>query len=516
MIDLLLTVLPRYTTYSDPHVGVSIINACAKEAGFNSKTVDFNIMFYNKIVANSDQHMLERIDSWMEMNPDNSKGGANEKQTLSYEDRKELDQVYQDWLDTIEEHQPKYLGFSVFTQWSVKPALDFIPLIKKRFPDIKIIIGGSGTSPRNDQLYDLVDYYVEGEGEIAIVEILQGNGKTCPGVNGNQPKQMDDMNYIPYPDYSDFNMDDYICKGKMLRITGSRGCIRRCNFCDHYKTWPLFRWRRGDIIADEIFHQWSTLPAKPDMFIFTDSLLNGNMQMMRGLCIRLIELREQNPEFRPKFQSYFIAASPRFMTSDDWDLLEKAGCHCMYIGVESGSEDLRYKMNKKVTDEWLDAFVQQAYKRNINMSWCIIIAFPEETNEDYMKTIKFCEKYKWMTEKENYNIGILSSEFTLHDNLDWVINNQHGIHYDSHNHWLFNKNKTLVREQRLARLVFFQKKILEWGYTFRITALMSYMKDFSNLEQIYIDRYGIEMFGDYDLYLRYKDEIEEEYKAYAH
>ncbi len=513
MIDLLLTVLPRYTTYSDPHVGVSIINACAKQAGYNSKTIDFNILFHNKISANADKDMFQRIDAWMEMNPDNSKGGANDDRILSTVDRKELDLVYEAWLDIIKKTQPKYIGFSVFTQWSVKPALDFIPLIKKQFPNVKIIIGGSGTSPRNDKLFDMVDYYVEGEGENAIVEILNDDGDICPGINGNPPKQMDDMNQIPYPDYSDFNMDDYICKGKMLRITGSRGCIRRCNFCDHYKTWPLFRWRRGDIIADEIFHQWSTLPAKPDMFIFTDSLLNGNMQMMRGLCKRLIELREQNPEFRPKFQSYFIAASPRFMNSDDWDLLEKAGCHCMYIGVESGSEELRYKMNKKVTDAWLYTFVEEAHKRNINMSWCIIIAFPEETDEDFLKTIEFCKKYKWMLKKEDFKIGILSSEFTLHENLDWVIDNSSEVHYDEYKHWFFSENKLLIREKRLARLFFFQKKILEWGYTFRITALMSYISDFSNLEQLYMDRYGIEMFGDYDLYLKYKNEIEEQYEA---
>ena len=37
------------------------------------------------------------------------------------------------------------------------------------------------------------------------------------------------------------------------------------------------------------------------------------------------------------------------------------------------------------------------------------------------------------------------------------------------------------------------------------------ISDFDNLEQIYIDRYGIEMFGNYELYLQCKKEIETEW-----
>ncbi|KKK97841.1 hypothetical protein LCGC14_2648740, partial [marine sediment metagenome] len=68
MIDLLLTVLPRYTTYSDPPAGVSIINAVAKQAGFKSKTVDFNLIFY-KEVFEKNQEVWERIDTWMDRVP---------------------------------------------------------------------------------------------------------------------------------------------------------------------------------------------------------------------------------------------------------------------------------------------------------------------------------------------------------------------------------------------------------------------------------------------------------------
>lgn len=512
MLDLLLTILPRYVTYSDPAAGVSIVNAVAKIAGFKSKTVDFNIMFYNKFKHDLD--MFSRIDNWMEMNPANSKGGLNTDRKLNDIDRKELDDVYEMWMDVIEEHQPKYLGFSVFTQWSIKVALEYLPLVRKRFPNIKIILGGPGTSPHNDELYNTVDYYVQGEGEGAIVAILNDETENCPGINGVEPDQMDDMDSIPYPDYSDFNMDDYICKGEMLRITGSRGCIRRCNFCDHYKWQPKFRWRSGKLIADEMLYQWSTLPTKPYRFIFTDSLINGNLRMVREMCNRLIELKAQYNGFDPKWQGYFVIGSPLFFTDDDFDLIMAAGCHNMSLGVESGSYEVRLSMNKKVKDEWFDNHFENAYNRNIDMMWNMFVGFPTETDDDFFKTVALLEKFKWMNEKEGFTILVLVGEFTMSDEIDWVIDNKTDIHFDDNNHWVFTKNQMLVREKRLARLFFIQNKIYEYGYSYRLINLLGYTTDFRNLEQIYIDRYGIGMFGDYDLYVEYKTELEKGYKGY--
>lgn len=506
MIDLLLTILPRYTTYSDPPAGISILNAVAKQAGFSSKTVDFNLIFYKELFDKK-HDVWERIDTWMDRSP-NVKPSVVASKVLSEDDQAELNKIYSIWMGVIEENQPRFLGFSLFTTYSIVPALEFIPKVKERFPDIKIIIGGAGTTPRNDQLFDMADFYVEGEGENAILDAL--NGIDGPGINGNPAIQIDDMNIIPYPDYSDYPLSDYICQGKMLRVTGSRGCVRRCNFCDVYKMWPLFRYRSGDVIANEIFHQWSTLPSKPNMFLFTDSLINGNMKMLREMCKSLIELKEQNPEFRPRFKGQFITGSPRFTTIDDWNLLEKAGCHTLMIGVEHGSEKMRLAMNKKVKDEWLSYGVEEARKRNIKMRWFMIVGFPEETDEDFFETVKFCENYAWMNDKD-YQVNISINEFTLYE-ADWLINHRDDIYYDQNNNWYYSKNDESVREKRMARMIFLQRKILEWGYDYRITSLMNAIKDFSSLEKILGDRYGYDIYGDFELYIKYRDGLEERYE----
>ena len=233
------------------------------------------------------------------------------------------------------------------------------------------------------------------------------------------------------------------------------------------------------------------------------------MNMLREMCRQLIKLKEQNPEFRPKFKGQFIAGSPKFTTVDDWDLLEKAGCDTLMVGIENGSEKIRRAMNKKIKDEWLDYCVEEAHKRNINMIWFTIVGFPEELDEDFYKTVKFCEKYKWMNDKIRITLSI--NEFVIFYQSDWIIDHGDNIKYDANGNWYYSENMQSIKEKRMARMIFFQQKILEWGYDYRITNLMNAVNDWSSFEQILIDRYGYEMFGNYELYTQYRKELEENY-----
>ena len=61
---------------------------------------------------------------------------------------------------------------------------------------------------------DLSDYYISGEGELSIVELLK-TGIVPP------QKQIDDLDAIGFADYNDFNLYDYNANG-LVYITGSR------------------------------------------------------------------------------------------------------------------------------------------------------------------------------------------------------------------------------------------------------------------------------------------------------
>ena len=89
------------------------------------------------------------------------------------------------------------------------------------------------------------------EGEVAIVNLLK-HGKGA-GVDNTDWIQQLDLERSPLPDYSDYDLDAY--EGDQIMITGSRGCVRRCTFCDIHKHWKKFVYRKGQDIANEMIEQ---------------------------------------------------------------------------------------------------------------------------------------------------------------------------------------------------------------------------------------------------------------------
>ena len=143
-------------------------------------------------------------------------------------------------------------------------------ILKRQYPDVMIVVGGAG--PSQDHHRHLfhknhVDYFVIGEGEIILYELLKKiEGKTSDFIEKKCLCWRDDASdrtlcikssvvpnvyEIPFPTFEEFNIDDYTDKG-VLPIITSRGCVNACHFCSD---WPLkrpFRCRRPDTVVEEI------------------------------------------------------------------------------------------------------------------------------------------------------------------------------------------------------------------------------------------------------------------------
>ena len=139
-------------------------------------------------------------------------------------------------------------------------------------------MGGSGITTISEKypqkLYDagMIDAFITGEGEQSIIEFAKGNFD-YPGINDMNYKQItpEIIDRTPEPNFDDYNLDLY---GKenlliykqfdsatwadfnkdihVLPITASRGCVRKCVYCDVPSQWPKFTHRGGESIANEI------------------------------------------------------------------------------------------------------------------------------------------------------------------------------------------------------------------------------------------------------------------------
>ena len=279
-----------------------------------------------------------------------------------------LDNIHKE----ISQYKFKWLGISVFSYLQKDDALK----LGEKYDNV--LFGGSGVDvfwPRK--------HFVVGEGEYALVEFLNGN-LDYPGINGRQPEQIQDIENLPPPDYSDVihkhNYDTAI-------ISGSRGCVRKCTFCDVMTIWPKYKWKTGKKIADDMHEVAERTGLKK--IGFSDSLVNGSMKHFRDMCKELA-----SREKKIQWNGQFIVRGAKTFSSDDFDNLANSGCNGLTMGIESGSERVRDHMRKKFSNEDIDYFMTNLGDRKIKMKMLLIVGYPTETEEDFEETLSLLKRYK--------------------------------------------------------------------------------------------------------------------------
>jgi radical SAM superfamily enzyme YgiQ (UPF0313 family) len=169
-------------------------------------------------------------------------------------------------------------------------------------------------------------------------------------------------------------------------ISGSRGCVRNCTFCDVASIWPKFRWKSGKKIADEM-HQVSEQTGTKKIH-FSDSLINGSMKHFRDLCHELA-----NRPKKIKWEAQFIVRAEKTFSQQDFDNLQNSGCNGLEMGIEAGNEEVRDHMRKKFTNEDIKYFVTNLGERNITMKFLLIVGYPTETEEMFEDTLQLLRDY---------------------------------------------------------------------------------------------------------------------------
>lgn len=355
-------------------------------------------------------------------------------------DGNQLDDLERIHLE-ISQYEFKWLGISVFSYLQKDDALK----LAEEYDNV--LFGGSGVDvnwPRKN--------YIVGEGEHALLEFLKGN-LDYPGINGNQPKQMENIEDLPPPDYS-----DVIHKHKYdtAIISGSRGCVRKCTFCDVMTIWPKYRWKTGKKIADDMHEVANKTGLKK--IGFSDSLVNGSMKHFRDMCSEL-----SKREKKVQWNGQFIVRGAKTFSSEDFDNLANSGCNGLTMGIESGSEAVRDHMRKKFSNEDIEYFVTNLGDRNIKMKFLLIVGYPTETEEDFEMTLEMLRKYG----KYSHLISVSPHMMLTYENTPLDL--EHRELYDDHGfRWKNDISDYDIRYNRFVKVFEVGK---EMGYNFNQHAL---------------------------------------------
>jgi len=203
-------------------------------------------------------------------------------------------------------------------------------------------------------------------------------------VNPDRPFDSD-LDRWPYPDRDAVPMEKYQTaqyQGKRgTFMLSSRGCPHRCTFC----LWPGtmvgrdFRGRDPGAVVDEMEHLVRKYGV--DDIYFDDDTMTIDRERLLKIC-RLIQERD--------LKVHWIAMGR--VDNLDGELLaemRKAGCDNLYLGVESGSEEILKRLKKGVSLGQVERAFRMARQSGLRTQAFFILGGPGETKETLKQTIDF-------------------------------------------------------------------------------------------------------------------------------
>lgn len=252
-----------------------------------------------------------------------------------------------------------------FHSFSVKYARKIREAVKG---STRLICGGHHPSAMPEQMLSIgYDQVVVGEGENAILNVLSGN--TTPIMRGYSALYYININDIPFPDYTGLSWN-----GAMgIPIISSRGCSHACNFCASTAFWGRkWKMRSADNVLKEIEQTGLNL------FMFEDDNFVVNRKRAFDICDGLMG------------SGYTWQCASRAETLVDEELclkLKQAGCHQVWVGIESLSQDSLDRSNKHTTVEKMLKGIETADKVGLNIMSQFIVGLPDDTEADIMRTV---------------------------------------------------------------------------------------------------------------------------------
>ena len=305
-------------------------------------------------------------------------------------------------MTSIDWGQYKIIGFTSTFDQNVA-SLTMAKLIKDLYPDVKIVFGGANFDGEMGleyyRAFSFIDHVVVGEGEVtfpALVDhILNDSADAFPrGVTYRQegeirfqpnPALFTEFAQTGPPDYDDYyhllaELGTGTSQGldRILLYEGSRGCWwgekHHCTFCGLNAQSMKFRAKSSEQVAREMAYLSSRYDTT--RFRLVDNIID--MKYVENLFGTFAQDRRDLDVFietKSNLQKHQIR------------LLAMGGVRCMQPGLESLSQPQLRAMDKGVTPMQNLVCLKWCFYYRVAVSWNILLGFPGETNDDYLRQI---------------------------------------------------------------------------------------------------------------------------------
>jgi radical SAM superfamily enzyme YgiQ (UPF0313 family) len=305
-------------------------------------------------------------------------------------------------LSRIAETKPDLIGFSCMTPL-VKETLLLASEIKKHFA-IPIILGGPHPTLFPAVMdEDPIDIICRGEGEEALAELLTAMDDGGPrthirnlwvkehGMVHQNPVRplIDPLDGVPMIDWSCYRGTAVLNSPPIAFPI--RGCPFSCSYCFNM---PLRQVYRG--LGRYVRHFSASRAVQeveraleffsPSPVLFTSDSFGVDLPWMEDFL---------NAYTRSTQLPFVLLVEPRLATEKFVDLIAKYRCHCVALGVESGSERVRKEiLNRRYSNEELVAVADRLHRKGIKIRTFNMIGLPTETEAELWETVEVNVKMK--------------------------------------------------------------------------------------------------------------------------
>ena len=274
-----------------------------------------------------------------------------------------------------------------------------------------------------------------------------------------------------------------------MPITGSKGCVRDCTFCDVGGSWPKFVYRKGEDIGRELVDTYRRYGIRK--FEFTDNLVNGSIKNFRAMNAFIAD---HEPDVFD-YMGFAICRPKNEFPASDFRLAKTAGARRFKVGIESGSEQVRFDMKKKFTNDDITWFAENCHDNGIAQVWLMFVGYPTETEEDFQASIDLLKTHRHLTSDGTIKV-FLSLPMMLTSGSAFMrkYGEEYGLTHNSSDPWsdffwtstIYGQNTFEVRASRWRRFV---DAINQYGYANDSTRQAEKFLEIDGIEQLYRENY---------------------------
>jgi len=302
----------------------------------------------------------------------------------------------------LEENEVRSVAIITTYYLSHYPIHDIVTFVRKHNPEAKIVVGGPYVLNRlsgeavdepTQKLLELIgaDLYVRdsfGEDLLADLVARIRDGADVSDLPNLYHRRDGAFRFsrqeVKAFDFRKTQVEWDLFQGRLSRVMNLRtavSCPYRCAFCNY----PLYAGKYTLSPIEVCERELRNLQGQGVTHVqFVDDTFNVPRERFKELLRMMIR-----NGFGFRWSSYFKC---QYVDRETVRLMKESGCEFVFLGIESGSDEILGNMNKDTSTDVYRRCIELFHEFDIMTMCSVVVGFPGETRDTFEQTRRFIDE----------------------------------------------------------------------------------------------------------------------------